>query len=76
MLLYLCFKYLHDCAKSKSELEQEKINIEKKYPQKYSFERLDINKKIIDLDKLEKMSKIKSSDFLSPKSFSLFAIIS
>ena len=25
MLLYLCFKYLHDCAKSKSELEQEKI---------------------------------------------------
>ncbi len=42
-----------------------KNNIEKKYPQKYSFERLDINKKIIDLNKLEKMSKIKSSDFLS-----------
>ena len=42
-----------------------KNKIEKKYPQKYSFERLDINKKIIDLNKLEKMSKIKSSDFLS-----------
>lgn len=34
-----------------------KNNIEKKYPQKYSFERLDINEKFIDLEKLEKMSK-------------------